>query len=517
MKRFIAVGAILALVAVSFISCAKGGGALVYGTTDKVSDMDPASAYDFHTWEIFQNVSEGLLAYTPGTTSIVPGLATAYTVNEGGDQYTFTLRKGVKFSNGNAFNAQAVKWSIDRVAALKGDPAALVTQYVKEVQVVDDTTVKFILKQPVGYFPALVATPTYFPMDPAVYPADKIIKDVSQLKGGTIAALGPYMLSSFKRDEEAVFVPNPNYFGTQPSVKKIIIRYFADATTMRLALEKGEIDLAFKSLNPSDVSDLLKNAKYNNWKIPGPQIRYLCFETSQSSFKDKKLRQAMAALIDRPDINTKVYLGENEPLYSMIPMGMSYHTDDFKEAWGDGNVAAAEKLLKAKGYSASKPFQFDLWYTPSHYGDTEVDMAQVLKAQMEKTPLVKVNIKSAEWATYKEQWDHKQMPSFLLGWYPDYIDPDDYTSPFAQTQGSEGMGIFFTNAAWDKLFLQEQSASKDSVRNDVFAKIQKMWTDEVMTVPIFQGNLYVFSKKNVTGVKIGPTLIFNYDQLQFVK
>jgi len=517
MKRFITLVAVFGMLAAAAVTWAQAGDTLVYGTTDKVTNMDTASAYDFHTWEIFQNVSMGLLAYTPGTTTIVPGLATGYSVNEGGDEYIVTLRKGVKFSNGDAFNARAVKWSIDRVTKLNDDPAALVTQYVKEVQVVDDSTVKFILKQPVGYFPALLATPTYFPMDPSVYPEDKIVKDVSELNGGEIAALGPYKLTSFKRDEEAMFEANSNYWGKPPSVKKIIIRYFADATTMRLALEKGEIDLAFKSMNPSDIADLLKNSKYNNWKIPGPQIRYLCFETSQSVFTEKKLRQAVAALINRPEINRKVYLGENAPLYSMIPMGMSYHTDDFKTAWGDGNVAAAEKLLKELGYSASKPFEFDLWYTPSHYGDTEVNMAEVLKAQLEKTPLVKVTIKSAEWATYKQQWDQKQMPAFLLGWYPDYIDPDDYTSPFAQTEGSKGMGIFFSNADWDKLFLQEQSASKDAVRNATFAKMQKMWTDECMTVPIFQGNLFVFTKKNVTGVKIGPTLIFNYDQLKFVK
>jgi len=492
-------------------------GTLVYGTTDKVTDMDPASAYDFHTWEIFQNVSSGLLAYAPGTMTIVPALATGYTANAAGDVYTFKLRRGLKFSNGSPFNAEAVKWNIDRVAKLNGDPAALVTQYVKSVDAVDDLTVRINLKQPVGYFPALVATPTYFPMDPSVYPEDKIVKDVGELTGGQIAALGPYSLTSFKRDEEAVFEANPNYWGKEPPVKKIVIRYFADATTMRLALEKGEIDLAFKSLNPSDIADLLKNKKYNSWKVPGPQIRYLVFETSEGVFKDKRLRQAVGALINRPEVNRKVYLGENAPLYSMIPMGMSYHTDDFKTIWGDGNVAAAERILEGIGYTKDRPFEFDLWYTPSHYGDTEVNMAEVLKAQMEKTPLVRVTLKSAEWATYKQQWDQKQMPTFLLGWYPDYVDPDDYTSPFAQTEGSKGNGIFFSDPSWDALFLKEQSTTKDAVRNSTFAKLQKMWTDECMTVPIFQGNLYVFSKKNVTGVKIGPTLIFNYDQLKFVK
>jgi peptide/nickel transport system substrate-binding protein len=494
-----------------------GAQTLVYGTTDKVTDMDPASAYDFHTWEIFQNVSEGLMAYTPGTTNIVPGLATGYKVSDDGKEYTVKLRKGLKFSNGTPLTASVVKWNIDRVAKLNGDPAALVTQYVKSVVAVDDLTVKFILNGPVAYFPSLLATPTYFPMDPGVYPVDKIAKDVSELKGGEIVALGPYRLTSFKRDEEAIFEANPNYYGKQPNIKKIIIRYFADATTMRLALEKGEIDLAFKSMNPSDIADLLKNSKYNATKVPGPQIRYLCFETSESVFKDKKLRQAVAALVNRPEINQKVYLGQNAPLYSMIPMGMSFHTEDFKTVWGDGNVAAAEKLLKAAGFTKDKPFTFDLWYTPSHYGDPEVNMAEVMKAQMEKTPLVKVTIKSAEWATYKTQWNNKQMAVFFLGWYPDYIDPDDYTSPFAQTEGSKGMGIYFSDKAWDDLFIKEQQASEDPTRNATFAKLQKMWTDEVPTLPIYQGNLYVFTKKTVSGVNIGPTLIFNYNQLKFTK
>jgi peptide/nickel transport system substrate-binding protein len=81
---------------------------LVYGTTEKVTDMDTASAYDFHTWEIFQNIDQGLLAYKPGTTEIVPALAESYTVNKAGDVYTFKLRQGVKFSNGDPFNAQVV-------------------------------------------------------------------------------------------------------------------------------------------------------------------------------------------------------------------------------------------------------------------------------------------------------------------------------------------------------------------------------------------------------------------------
>jgi peptide/nickel transport system substrate-binding protein len=180
-------------------------------------------------------------------------------------------------------------------------------------------------------------------------------------------------------------------------------------------------------------------------------------------------------------------------------------------------VAKAEELLKAAGYSAKKPFTFDFWYTPSHYGDTLVNLAEVLKAQFEKTPLIKVTIKSAEWATYKQQFNKKQMAAFILGWYPDYVDPDDYTAAFASTEGSKGNGIYFSNKDWDALFVQEEQSTDAALRQKLFEKVQKDWTDEVPTVPIFQGALHVLTQKNVTGVKIGAPLIFRYDTLQFVK
>jgi len=512
----------LAILALGFAMVLAGAtiaaqNVLVYGTTDKVTDMDPASAYDFHTWEIFQNIDKGLLTYTPGTTDIVPGLAESYTVNADGTEYTFKLRPGLKFTDGTDFDANSVKWSVDRVIKLNGDPSWLVTTFVKEVQVVDPLTVKFILKAPTGFFPALVAgDPVYFPISPNVYPVDKIVHDPSELPGGALVGLGPYKVTSFKRDEEVVLEANPGYYGKQPPIKKIMIKYFADATTMRLAIEKGDIDVAFKTLNPSDITDLAKAGKLTYEKLPGAQIRFLNFNCDVSVFKDKTLRQAVAALINRDQINQKVFLGQQAPLYSMIPIGMSYHTDNFKTVYGEkGNVAKAEALLKKAGYSKSNPLAFDLWYTTSHYGDTEINVAEVVKSQLERTPMIKVTLKSAEWATYKQQFNNKQMAAFFLGWYPDYLDPDDYTAAFAQTDGSAGEGIFFSNKDWDALFQKEQQTTSEKVRADVFAQVQKMWTDEVPCIPLFQGNLNVFTKKNVIGVKIGPTLIFNYDNVSF--
>lgn len=501
----ILVGALAFMPAQSF-----AGDALVYATTEKVIDMDPANAYDFHTWEIFYNIYQGLLKYPPGETNLVPGLAESYEVSPNGKEYVFTLRQGLKFTDGTPFDASAVKWSMDRVIALKGDPSWLVTDFVDSVEVAGKYKVKFILKNPVAYFPSLVASVPYYPVNPNVYPKDKVVRDPSELKGGKLVGLGPYKVVSFKRDQEIVMDANPNYYGDKPENDRVVIRYFADATTMRLALEKGEVDFVFKTLNPSDISDLEQSDKVRTIKAQGPYIRYLCFLSDSPPFNDNVLRQAVAAAINRPPLLEKVFLGQNAPLYSMVPMGMWSHTDAFKEVHGDGNIAKTKKLLASRGYDENNKFKFDLWYTPSHYGDTEVDLAAVLAAQFKDTGVMEVDVKSAEWATYRDNWKNKAMPAFLLGWYPDYIDPDNYTAAFGGTAGSAGLGIYFSDEQWDDLLVQGQTATDMQKREAVYEELQQKWTQDVPTAPIFQGTLYLFTQNDIRGIKLSPTLQFNY-------
>jgi peptide/nickel transport system substrate-binding protein len=508
---------LIGLVAVGLIGVASDSFAkvtVVYGTTEKVTDMDPANAYDFHTWEIFYNIYQGLMGYPAGKTNLVPNLAEKYEVVDEGKGYVFTLKQGVKFSDGTPFDANAVKWSIDRIMRIKGDPSWLVTDFVDSVEVIDANTVKFVLKNPVAYFPSLVATPPYYPVNPNIYPPDKIVIDPAELTGGKLVGLGPYRAVSFKRDQEVILEQNPNFYGEKPKNDMIVIRYFADATTMRLALEKGEIDFAFKSFNPSDISDLEKSPKIQTIKGQGPYIRYICFQCKTEPFTNKIVRQGVAAAVDRPEIIKKVFLGQNEPLYSMVPAGMWTHQENFKEVFGDSNIAKSKEILATAGFNENNKLKFEFWYTPSHYGDTEVDMAAVLKAQFEATGVMEVSVKSAEWATYKENWRNQVMPVYLLGWYPDYIDPDNYTAAFAGTAGSQGNGIHFSDPEWDAMFVEEQKDPDEAAREEIFKKIQQMWTDEVPTVPIFQGSLYLFAQKNIQGILISPTLQLNYGPIE---
>ncbi len=477
---------------------------VVIGVTDKVTDLDPANAYDAFTWEILENTMVGLVKYKPGTLKIEPALAESWEVKNNSTVWIFHLRKGLKFSDGTPLTAKNVVWSIERVMRIKGDPSWLVTDFVKKVVAENNTTVIFYLKHPTSYFLALLTTPPYYPVNPK-YSPDKI--DSDQTAGGA----GPYKIVKFVRGQEIVLEANPYYFGQKPKTQKIIVRFYRDATTMRLALQNGEIDVAWRTLRPSDIISLEKS-NFNVVKVPGTYIRYLCFNVKKEPTSSVLVRRALAAAINRSEIASMVYRGTVEPLYSLIPNGMWSHLDVFKK-YGDGNVKLAQQLLEKAGYSKSKPLHIQLWYTPTHYGDTEADLAQMIKSQWESTGMVKVTIKSAEWGTYVDYARKGQMQAYLLGWYPDYLDPDDYTTPFLSSTANTWAGTGFANKTVDSLLKKAQQIPNQDERAKIYEEVQKILADQVPYVPLVQGNLFVVTKPNVHGVTVGPDMVMEYAYL----
>ncbi len=475
---------------------------LVIGVTDKVTDLDPASAYDFFTWEVLTNIMDGLVKYKPGTDQIVPALATSWEVKDNGKVWIFHLRKDAKFCDGTPVTAYDVVRSIKRVMRLKGDPSWLVTYFVKDVKALDKYTVEFILKRPVGFFLAVLATPPYFPVSPK-YPNDKIVSDA------TWGGAGPYCIKEWRRDEILILQANPYYYGPKPKTKTIIIRFYRDASALRVALESGEIDIAWRTLRPTDYVDLAKNPNFRVIGVPGSFIRYIVVNVKMSPTNNRLVREAIAAAINRPELAKVVFMGTMQPLYSLVPAGMWSHIDAFK-IYGDGNIALAQKLLKEAGYSKQHKLKLVLWYTPSHYGDTEADLAQMIKVQLERTGMIQVEIKSLEWASYVKQLRQGTMMLSLLGWYPDYIDPDDFLTPFLHSGANKWTGTGYSNPKVDKLLDEAAVLTNKAERAKIYEEVQKILAHDIPFIPLLQGKLFVVVRKDVRGVKIGPPMLMPY-------
>lgn len=477
---------------------------VVIGVTDKVTDLDPSNAYDFFTWEVLSNVMEGLVKYKPGTDQIVPGLAVNWSVSSDGSTWVFKLRDNAYFCDGRKVTASDVVRSIKRVMTIQGDPSWLVTEFVEDVVALDNLTVEFKLKTPASYFLSLVATPPYFPVHPS-YPPDKIVSDA------TWGGAGPYCISDFKRDEYIVLKANPYYYGDKPLTREIVIKFYRDATSLRLALENGEVDIAWRTLRPQDYTALASNPNFVVESIPGSFIRYIIVNVNMSPVDNVLVRRAIAAALNRSEIADRVFFNTMRPLYSLIPMGMWSHIDAFKEAYGEGpNLTLAVSLLRQAGYSEGNKLRLELWYTPTHYGDTEADVAALIKQQLEATGLIQVDLKTAEWATYVDNARNGRMMLSLFGWYPDYIDPDDYTTPFLMSTANKWTGSHYANPTVDNLLKQAEVKVSQSDREAIYIQVQRILAEDAPFIPLLQGNLMVVHSKSVHGIEIGPPMLMPY-------
>lgn len=523
-------------------------GVLVVGTTDDEITFDPADAYDYFSINIVQNTMAMLLTYVPGTTNLTPDLLSAVptTANGGisadGLTYTLHLRAGLKFQDGTAINATVLKYSLDRVVKLNGEPAFLLGYVVgtqeywsaigtareaanwtayqtSGVTVVDSTSVAVHLRAKWSPFNTLLAFSITTPVEQSCF-------SMTALSPNKTCASGPYRMTKYIAHQRYEFDANPNYYGTPPKTSHVNLVRYTSAVDLKLAIQTGAIDVAYRSLLPTDFATLKQNPNLRTLQGESPVIRYIvfnmCSSTDQAAglcprttmFSDASgalVRKALAYALDRSDIAASAYNNTVSSLYSLVPAGMFGHQDIFKTAYGSSpNLAQAQALLTQAGYSATSKLTFTLWYTPSHYGDPEIFVAQAIQRAWQATGMVTVNLNQQDWASYKASWRAGGFDVFLLGWFPDYFDSDDYVYPFLHwaSGGTASFGNWYHNTTMDSLIEQEAAVSDPTQRAQIFGSIQAGLAADVPYLPMFQTDQTVVFKPNVSGIVLDPIQFF---------
>jgi peptide/nickel transport system substrate-binding protein len=522
-RRGTALAAVSALTGVALAACGAGnnsgdkdsGAGLIVGTTDKVVSIDPAGSYDNGSLNVQTQVYQYLLNFPAGSTDPTPDAAEKCDFATP-TTYVCTIKPGLKFANGNALTASDVAFSFNRIVAINdpSGPASLLGA-MKSVEATDDSTVTFTLNAANDQtFPQVLVTSAGPIVDEETYPADKVLADDAAVKAKGFS--GPYTIAKYSKNQLAEFKANPDYDGTYGKAKtpEVTMKYYAKPENLKLDIKNKDIDVAYRSLTPTDIADLSKTDGLNVVTGAGGELRYVTFnlKTMPGDSPEQKLaiRKAMASSIDRADIAKQVYKDTFTPAYSMVPDGQAGATTPFKDAYGETPDAD-----KAKGFldeaGVKTPVDIKLQYNPDHYGSSSGEEYAAVKRQLEATGLFKVDLQSTEWVTYSEEYNADAYPVFQLGWFPDFPDADNYLSPFLSPYDKKKSGNFtnshyndldteFADPEMSKLLESERTDGDKAAREATLGKIQERVADQVPYLPLLTGKQVAIGVDSVKGL-----------------
>ena len=468
------------------------------GTQD-IKTMDPALVTDISSAQAIELVFSGLVSLDPKTLQVVPDIATSWDISNQGKTYTFHLRSGVKFSNGDPVDAAAFAYSIDRaldpatkslvatvylghiVGANARNAGKLPTVIGTGVVVVDPQTLQINLDSPISFFLEALTYQTSWAVD------QKVVQQYgANWADGHAIGSGPFILKSWRHKVQLTFVQNPNWYGKKLTLTEIDMPMISDTGT------------AFKSFQAKelDIDNLVDSANYSIAKgfgpsrfFEGPALSsgYIAPNSAIPPFDNVTVRQAFAEAVDRDTLANEVLNGFVYPSDHIVPRGMPGYYAGLKGL--PFNPKDAKQKLDSV-YPDPSLMPAVTLEIPNIPDDTKI--AAKLQQDFQTYLGVHINVDPVDFEqlitdvyTYKVQF-------YLLGWIADYPDPQDWTSlQFVKDAPNNTMN--FEDPKIDQLTAQADVEQDQAKRFAEYGQAEELAVDEVAWIPTNQGkNIYVF-------------------------
>ncbi|WP_066634574.1 ABC transporter substrate-binding protein [Desulfolucanica intricata] len=456
----------------------KSHDTVYYAYADEAQTLDPALAKDPQSAKVISCIFEGLVRYKPGTSEIEPALATGWEISPDGLEYTFTLRKNVNFHDNTPFNAQAVKYSIERLFAdnRQNYHSSLIYKYLKEVQVIDNYTVKLILNRP--YAPLLrnLAMP---------YSAPIVSPSAARKYGSTFGinpvGTGPYLFKEWDKGNTITLSANPYYWDQGPKIKELVFLVIPRAGDRMAGLINGNIHLA-DGFTPQHL-DMMKQKEINVLTAVGADISYLGFFVNKKPFNNAKIRQAVSSALNRRNL---VENGHPDiPLaQGLLPQGILSSQEYLTPI--SYNPAKAKELLREAGYKEGIEIDLITYEETRTYNTTGGNvLAQSIQKELAQVN-IQVNIKTYPWDEYKKALHNQEGNAFIYGWISDSGDPDDFLYyQFNGKQNRNGLNICrYNNPQVNVLLEQARQCTDPKLREQFYCRIQQILLKDSPWVPL---------------------------------
>lgn len=487
---------------------------IIIGTTAKVSTLDPADVYTVFAGNVLLALGDRLYTYKPGTTELQPQLATALPqVSADGLTYRIPLRQGVVFQDGEPFNAEAMRFSLQRFMENQGRPSFLLKNVVADIRATGTYELTIRLQKPFAPFPQVLAFSGLCAVSPKAYTIG-----AGQFQPRMFVGTGPYQLVSFGSDSLKL-KRFPQYWGSPPASANLDIQFLTSSANLYNALQTGAVDVAYQFLEPDQIKKLQAQPDIQVVSSDGTGINYLTLNRNQPPLDKPEVRQALALVMPRQVLQERVFQNLVEPAFSLVPSGLPGYRPVFQVPAEPPPASRAQALLAQAGITAAQPARIDLWYRsniPSH-----IQVVSTIKAVIEREIPVQLMLQPVDSTTAYQNLEKGIYPLFLLDWYPDFLDADNYLEPFMSCQkgtlaegciegSSRTFGSFYYSPQANNLIAQSRRATNPQQRLALLGQLQQLLATDVPYIPIWQNREFVFARPDVQGVRLEPTQTFPF-------
>ena len=454
---------------------------------DLDSSLDPHKTVKAGTREVMFNVFEGLLK-PDASGNLNPAVAESYTVSEDHLLYTFKLRAGVKFHNGQEVTPEDVIWSYQRCGDANAPADIIQVAAFANVEMYQegDDTVCFQLQEPSNEFTSYLTT--------AILPKDYTEQDTQPV--GT----GPFKFVSRTAQESVVLERFDDYWGEKPELTKVTYKIIENADSILLSLQSGAVDV-FAHLTTTQIAQLGDGFHVEEGTMNLVQALYL--NNAEKPFDDVRVRQALSYAVDRQQILDLAFDGYGTLLGSSMYPAFSKYFDDSLTDYYTYNTEKAKELLTEAGY----PNGFDMTITvPSNY-QPHMDTAEVVAEQLREAG-IRVTIQPVEWSTWLDTiYNGRQFQSTVVG-----VDAanmtaramlERFTSDYAKNF------INYSNPAYDALFQQAINATDETTQTDLYKQMETMLADTAANVYIQDLSDLVAMRQDLGGLKFYPIYVLD--------
>ncbi len=482
---------------------------IIVRNIDDYVTNDPGRQYGYTSQMLDQSSYDTLVTVeAPDFTKIQPKLAESWDISKDGLTYTFHLRRGAKFMSGNPVTAGDVRFSLRRLKYLEDNPSFFMDP-VKDIAVVDDSTVRITLSAPDASFMAALAAPPTGIVDSKVVlahggtdaenakTADKATSWLNEQSAGQ----GAYRLSSFRKNEQAVLERNPGYWGPKPYFGKIVFLHVKDGTTQRQMVERGEADIA-QDFDADIVAKIAASPQLRIVEGLSMNQVYMAVNTNPQVSKelaDKRVRQAISYAIDYDGIIKGLVRDAGVRPPAMFPIGvLGVDTGMARQR----DAAKAKQLLAEAGYASGFPVKLNYWTSPL-LGVPPEPLAAKLQADLAAVG-VKVTLEPKERSVMITEYRQGKPQLMLASWSPDYLDPHPWADAFYRKGGPAAKRVSYDSAKAVDLVAAGDKELEPKKRAGIYKELTQVALDDVPFIMLIQPKSFVGVNPSVKGYAIHP-------------